>query len=116
MFADNVVVTTHDLIAEDVYRVEAYEENGRMFEIANVLAADAEKNVAILAGKGGIVTYISVEDILDKRRGLNDFWCGKDRSNKSYILIVIFPNSEAETRVKLVKQLAILNPQISQDK
>ena len=30
--------------------------------------------------------------------------------------MIIFPNSEAETRVQLVKQLAILNPQISQDK
>lgn len=47
-FEDGVFVTNYHVIEQEIYRILAYTEDETMFEINTVLAADSEKDIAII--------------------------------------------------------------------
>ena len=47
-FADNLIVTNYHVIEGGVYSIEASTETGNIFDITYILAADKEKDIAIL--------------------------------------------------------------------
>lgn len=48
-FADNVIVTNYHVVESDAASIEARTENGDVFDVAYVLATDADKDIAILS-------------------------------------------------------------------
>ena len=48
-FDDNIIVTNYHVIADNVYRIEASTENGRVFDIEHILATDPDRDIAILS-------------------------------------------------------------------
>ena len=48
-FADDIIVTNYHVIDDEVYSIKASTEDGRMFDVKNVLATDADRDIAILS-------------------------------------------------------------------
>lgn len=47
-FADNIIVTNYHVIEGNVYKIEAFTEDGQRFKVNYVLATDKQKDIALL--------------------------------------------------------------------